>query len=126
MKCGTCGITKNKDGTPVVNYRCKECFSHQRKVLYQKDPDKYKKKAKLWRKKNPDKVKASQKKFRKKYKGMTHLAIECDMQLKAEGIYGAVFEIVKAFQKPDNKYVDKLLCELQSHDDRISEKKYGN
>lgn len=68
MKCYLCKATKNKDGTPIKSWRCKECHTRNEKRKYHKDPKKYREAKMNWKKKNPLRQKEIDRRARRKLK----------------------------------------------------------
>ncbi|GAG17890.1 unnamed protein product, partial [marine sediment metagenome] len=68
MRCHLCKATKNKDGTPVKSWRCKECHTKKEKQKYRKNPEKYRKAKRKWKKENPLRQKEIDRRSRRKLK----------------------------------------------------------
>ncbi|XOB41414.1 MAG: hypothetical protein ACKKMW_01645 [Candidatus Nealsonbacteria bacterium] len=65
MKCYLCGTTENKDGTFVMRRICKECVNKKAHQYYLENPEKFKKRSRLWKKENKEKVIEMSKRYRK-------------------------------------------------------------
>lgn len=67
MKCSLCE-NKNKDGTIIEDYKCRECINKQAREYYVKNKEKLKKRNRLWKKNNRDKVIEEGRRYRKELK----------------------------------------------------------
>jgi len=67
MKCSICD-NKNKDGTSVEIYKCRECWNKQAHEYYLKNKEKLKERTMLWKKNNKDKVLEDSRRYRKELK----------------------------------------------------------
>ncbi|MBL7142586.1 MAG: hypothetical protein ISS83_02950 [Candidatus Pacebacteria bacterium] len=68
MKCCLCGVTENKDGTPIKYRICKTCNNKKAKQYYLENSEKLKKRSNLWKKRNREKVIEISKRYRAELK----------------------------------------------------------
>ena len=68
MKCYLCGATENKDGAPIISWRCKDCHTEQEKQKYQDNPEKFRALKRNWKKDNSLRQKEIDKRSRVKLK----------------------------------------------------------
>ena len=68
MKCHSCKKSKNKDGSSVTNWRCKECHKKQERYKYRANPVKFSSRRNKWREENRTRQREIDKRSRRKLK----------------------------------------------------------